>query len=328
MRYGNKIPLVIMTFTLLIGFFIAINVWKNKVDNLAGCYVNNKHYKVNEEFENNENDRVETCVCEENGKVACKAQATNKNKNDTDIIDIDQYTRSGLTFSASLINRVSAEVLRNSDVEISEVKTENGYFKIHVIENQYCNKAGKIVKQVGFYYYDKENSALYLTSMLNNSQMDANSGICRTDLYFNILGFVPPSPSLTVKFVRDNKVFTAKLCVYNKNIYKDGDAFQAVDGCNICTCTDGNVSCENKKECSSNKDSKKIESAYKNFPDFDRYEKPEKDGECSKDSQCYVSGCNNEVCSATKDVKTTCEVVQKIEDASCKCVNKKCIWVK
>lgn len=44
-----------------------------------------------------------------------------------------------------------------------------------------------------------------------------------------------------------------KTCSYNGGTYKDGESFTAKDGCNKCTCSDGNVSCTEKacppKQC-------------------------------------------------------------------------------
>lgn len=32
-------------------------------------------------------------------------------------------------------------------------------------------------------------------------------------------------------------------CKYNNTIYKNGDAFVAADGCNMCTCKNTNITC-------------------------------------------------------------------------------------
>ncbi|MFH2019515.1 MAG: hypothetical protein ABII80_02800 [bacterium] len=44
-----------------------------------------------------------------------------------------------------------------------------------------------------------------------------------------------------------NKPFSlnifAKSCEYNGNTYKQGEGFEDVDGCNSCSCQNGNVSC-------------------------------------------------------------------------------------
>jgi len=34
-----------------------------------------------------------------------------------------------------------------------------------------------------------------------------------------------------------------KSCNYNGVVYKDGDGFEAGDGCNVCSCDDGRVPC-------------------------------------------------------------------------------------
>lgn len=49
---------------------------------------------------------------------------------------------------------------------------------------------------------------------------------------------------------------------------------------------------------------------------------------CSGDAECFKAGCSGEICAATKDVVSTCEVlpVQIPASASCGCVSGECIW--
>lgn len=60
-------------------------------------------------------------------------------------------------------------------------------------------------------------------------------------------------------------------------------------------------------------------------PVYSRYEGPECLGECSSDSDCIVSGCSSEVCSA-ESVITTCEVIPPPPGKFCKCREGVCRW--
>ena len=331
MKNNNKLPIFIMTLVLLAGFVFSIGFWKTKIASERTCYVNNKYYKAGESFFVSTNNVSQQCTCLKDGKVACtqQEQPMINNKSDNKP-SIEQWTRSGLTFSTILINKVNINELSTEQASVSSLKMDRGFLRAHIIDIQRCSKDGNVMKQVGFYYYDDKSSTLYLTSMINNSNEDLDSGFCRVDLGFDVLGLKINSSTLTINYIRDDQSAIEKACIYEHNLYKNNDAFQGVDGCSVCHCENGDIKCEDNENCSKVEDSNsnKSQSVYKDYPDFDRYEKPEKYGECLRDDQCYVSGCNNEVCSATKSVKTSCEVVSTIEDASCKCVDSKCIWTK
>jgi len=48
---------------------------------------------------------------------------------------------------------------------------------------------------------------------------------------------------------------------------------------------------------------------------------------CTTDEQCHLGGCSREVCSASPDVNTTCDVQSWPQGkASCGCVSGSCIW--
>lgn len=61
---------------------------------------------------------------------------------------------------------------------------------------------------------------------------------------------------------------------------------------------------------------------------FDRFEGTGFDNACNADADCFVAGCSGEVCSATADVITTCEVlpVSLPAGTACGCVQSQCIW--
>lgn len=70
-------------------------------------------------------------------------------------------------------------------------------------------------------------------------------------------------------------------------------------------------------------------SVYSGLKNYDRFELPQLENECNYDSDCYMGGCNGETCTANNPQVTTCDAVQKkIENISCKCINKECIWIK
>ncbi|MCK6575460.1 BPTI/Kunitz-type proteinase inhibitor domain-containing protein, partial [Myxococcota bacterium] len=60
-------------------------------------------------------------------------------------------------------------------------------------------------------------------------------------------------------------------------------------------------------------------------PLFDRYEGTGFANDCRSDDDCFRGGCSGEVCSASPDVASTCEVVPMPEGA-CGCVAGQCQW--
>lgn len=61
--------------------------------------------------------------------------------------------------------------------------------------------------------------------------------------------------------------------------------------------------------------------------DLARYELPEEDNECQHDSDCKISGCSSEVCSA-QSVNTTCEAIPPPPGDKCLCLANRCKWYK
>lgn len=61
---------------------------------------------------------------------------------------------------------------------------------------------------------------------------------------------------------------------------------------------------------------------------FDRFEGTGFDNACNADTDCLTGGCSGEVCSASREVVTTCEVlpVTLPQGTSCGCVQAQCIW--
>ncbi|MEM6993877.1 MAG: hypothetical protein AAF721_25415 [Myxococcota bacterium] len=65
-------------------------------------------------------------------------------------------------------------------------------------------------------------------------------------------------------------------------------------------------------------------------PQYARLEGDGYPNACAEQSDCYAGGCSGEVCSAERDVITTCEALPKIAwpaDTSCACVASQCQWV-
>lgn len=62
-------------------------------------------------------------------------------------------------------------------------------------------------------------------------------------------------------------------------------------------------------------------------PMYARFEGTSMNNACTSDSACAKGGCSGEVCSADKDVTTTCEVIEGLPaGAQCGCVSNTCVW--
>jgi eight-cysteine-cluster-containing protein len=62
-------------------------------------------------------------------------------------------------------------------------------------------------------------------------------------------------------------------------------------------------------------------------PHYDLFEGTSYKNDCAEDSDCSVGGCSHEVCSAQTGVKTSCIAhSDSPRDATCGCVDGRCIW--
>ena len=62
-----------------------------------------------------------------------------------------------------------------------------------------------------------------------------------------------------------------------------------------------------------------------NDPLYDRYEGTAYDNACTSDEDCFTGGCSGEVCSASPEVYTTCDLVPPVR-GWCGCVDGVCAW--
>jgi hypothetical protein len=64
-----------------------------------------------------------------------------------------------------------------------------------------------------------------------------------------------------------------------------------------------------------------------NHPDWVRVEAAEKPNTCSADDQCFVGGCEAEICSARPGLRSTCQGKNwPSKGGLCGCVAGKCTW--
>ncbi|MCA9695139.1 MAG: hypothetical protein KC636_36505, partial [Myxococcales bacterium] len=65
-------------------------------------------------------------------------------------------------------------------------------------------------------------------------------------------------------------------------------------------------------------------------PLYRRLEGPDASDACAADSQCSRAGCRRDLCTAQRELMTTCEVIEKPAgwpaDAACGCVEGRCRW--
>ncbi len=66
----------------------------------------------------------------------------------------------------------------------------------------------------------------------------------------------------------------------------------------------------------------------KDHPLYARMEGTNVNNACAADGECFKGGCGSEICAATKDTMSTCELFEPRSPASavCGCVSGECIW--
>jgi len=231
-----------------------------------------------------------------------------------------EFKTDNLEFSATFSNLSIPSEIKNAPMNTIIESIESGDSSVTVIlqQAQKCTTNNKIKTNEGKYWYD--GSILVLSALQKDTEGEFTED-CVVSLSFKVKSFtLPDQENYNIGFqATDQSTVIFSTCFYGKKLYYTDDVFVAADGCNTCTCTDGEISCTEKEECS-------IESVYKGDENYSRYESEDKAGECSGDLGCYVGGCSSEVCSAQEGINTTCDVVETIP-AVCKCIRSTCLWV-
>lgn len=260
------------------------------------------------------------CVCIDDVLV-CEVEQDEEKE-----LKLEDFSLEGLGFNAKFItNTPSTELLGASlNTLFTSVSSEDDNLVISLEQKQLCSKDDEPPVQVGMYYID--GNELTLLSVVN-TVASVYTQECVISVEFDLSKLdVEISDSLVLRYMSEQgDIVDANVCVYNDGVYNSGDVYEAEDGCNLCECVNGVSRCDNEKVCEIEEE-EASPSAYWNFPNYDRFEGEESTGECSRDSQCYVRGCSNEVCSTKQEITTTCEVVTKIDNVECGCEESVCVW--
>lgn len=235
------------------------------------------------------------------------------------------FTKKDLTYKYKYKSGTIPSENRNNPLGYSVASISYKDSKLNVIIEhiQRCTDANEPPSQVGFYSYDSAKNIITLNAMID-PEMQSYAKECLVTLDFTIENLTiinEPTPQLAFTLQNDVEGTILDICWYNNTTFMNGDIYHAEDGCNTCECKSGNSVCTENKKC----DTSKL-SLYWGDKNFDLFEKPQEQGECNSTEDCHVGGCNAEVCSASPRVNTLCVVVEKNENAQCKCVANTCLW--
>ncbi|HQG58088.1 MAG TPA: hypothetical protein PLX79_03890 [Candidatus Dojkabacteria bacterium] len=236
-----------------------------------------------------------------------------------------EFTKKDLTYKYKYKSGTIPAENRNNPLgyNVASISYKNNELKVVIEHIQKCTDANEPPSQVGFYSYDSNKNIITLNAMIDPEMQDYPKE-CLVTLDFTIANLsivTEPSPQFAFTLQNEVEGTILDICWYSNTTFMNGDIFHAEDGCNTCECIDGVSKCSTDKKC----DTSKL-SIYWGENNFDLFEKPQEQGECNTENDCHVGGCNGEVCSASPRVNTLCVVVEKNENAQCKCVANTCLW--
>lgn len=245
---SQRIPLILLSLLFVIlGIFLIISISRgyllpNK------CLRDFKVYSVGG-LVSKEGDR--SCYCT-SGKVVC---SVNKDDSSASKLQISDFSRNGIDFSYKYFSSgVSSELLsKKLGVSFRSVVTSSKSISVEVIQSQLCNEKGNPSVQIGMYHF--EGSTLTLLNVLNDIA-EVYTEPCTVSLTFNI-------KDLEVKSIKDFRLaymneegqsVDADVCLYNSEIYNDGDNYISEDKCNLCRCVGGVSKCSTDRVCKIDQD--------------------------------------------------------------------------
>ncbi len=278
------------------------------------------------------------CVCED-GEYSCvheKDEIDIKEKKEIEInqaIEQNRFVTNNLKYSSEFISFPIANSVTTSPIltTLKRIYYVNGNLEVSFLQKQICNaidgdlSIGEAAGQAGFYYLEDDNLVLY--NVVNPfNQYEGRS--CTVKITYKI-------DSIDIDNLEDFSLYYQSeegrlekfsICVYNGKILMEEDVYEAKDGCNTCVCKNSENICSTDKACG--QQSSGTASVYRDYPNYEVYEYPERDNECSKNSQCYTGGCQSEICSPVNGKMSNCSVaVDMKSNIECKCVQSKCVWV-
>ncbi|KKR06168.1 MAG: hypothetical protein UT34_C0001G0208 [candidate division WS6 bacterium GW2011_GWF2_39_15] len=186
------------------------------------------------------------CYCT-NGKVVCSKVAVDES--DKPLV-VSDFLRSNLTFEAKYLSTGLSNdlVAKPLGVVFSTINTSRNTVEIVLKQSQLCTAQRDIPTQIGMYNYRK--STLTLLNVINSLE-SLYTVPCTVSLTYKING-------LDVREVSDFKLVyqsedgqrdIADVCLYNSNVYNNGDNYLAEDSCNVCRCEGGITKCATDRVC-------------------------------------------------------------------------------
>jgi hypothetical protein len=186
-------------------------------------------------------DGEKNCICDSKGKVVCEEE--------TDfMVKSEDFTTENLSFRYDFQNLVSSADSLSESVRFVDISQVGNTLKVVVEKNTLCNTENRVVPHVGFYKYEEDK----ITFTIGENLVDTSFNIpCVSESTFEIR-------DVSVKFDDDFKLFfqdqfgtliPARNCSYEGFLKNDGDVYNSIDGCYICTCKLGENSCEKEPRC-------------------------------------------------------------------------------
>lgn len=240
---SDRISLILlsMVFVLVGGFTIIAASRGALFPNM--CLKDFKVYSSGDLISESE-DRECFCL---GGKVVCSEKEGVQENGDLEISD---FIRSNLEFEYKYFSAgVSSELFQKPQAtSFTSIVTAKSAIEVQVQQAQLCSESGKPPVQIGLYNY-RDNTLTVLNAV--NTIESIYKVPCTVTLVYKISKF-------EISNVEDFKLvyrsesgesISADVCLYNGNVYNDGDNYVSMDKCNLCRCVEGISRCSTEKKC-------------------------------------------------------------------------------
>lgn len=185
------------------------------------------------------------CYCDENGEVVCKDGVGGEL---SDKVLPSEFTAEKLAYSYDFLNYIENSSTLNSDIVFADISNIESNLKITVEKKSLCNEDQNPAPQSAFYKLYEDSLVITIGSNLVDPSFNTP---CVTEGIFNIFNLKSSFPQDFKIYYQDefDVLTSANSCVYEGFLRNEGDTYQSLDGCALCTCSQGLNKCELENSC-------------------------------------------------------------------------------
>lgn len=225
--------LIILTMFLVSASGIALLLSIQKNISFHSCAYGGEMYKSGDLIP--DYNEGSSCFCNSDGSIKCDNSSTKVNYSD--------FTSQNLKFSYDYLNALSESNALNGNVNPIKASLVNGTLNIAFEREAMCTSDGEAPVQSGFYILS--NQEIRLTTLTN---IDATKYTqpCKIEDIFVIsnIDFELSDDFKAYYQTSEGNLLSLGVCIYNKTLYGNQEAFKASNNKSVCLCDLGVVTCK------------------------------------------------------------------------------------